>query len=108
MNNLRSSPEQLGVNGYDDYGDSALRTTNKRRRIAIACSACRTRKSRVRERPRSLCGDYLLTLGVSVRRYTPKVQLVCGVRIRLCLRAIILIKQRDSWQGVSLLTCVSL
>jgi hypothetical protein len=32
------------------------------------------------------------------------VQLVYGVRIRLCLCAIILIKQCDSWQGVSLLT----
>jgi hypothetical protein len=45
MNSHGSPHEQLGANGDNDDGDSALRTSNKRRRIAIAC---RTRKSRVR------------------------------------------------------------
>jgi hypothetical protein len=48
MNNHGSPSVPLRVNGGNDDGDSGLQTSNKRRRIAIACSACRTRKSRVR------------------------------------------------------------
>jgi len=58
MSNHGSRPAPLGVDGDNDDGDSVLRASNKRRRIAIACSACRTRKSRVRQRKSGSGGDY--------------------------------------------------
>jgi hypothetical protein len=105
MDGHDSPPEQSRANGDNDGADSALRT-NKRRRIAIACSACRTRKSRVRHDLTSSKGNCWLTSKASVRWCTPEVWLVYRARIRLCLCAIILVKQCDSWQGVSPPTCV--
>jgi hypothetical protein len=76
MDGHDSPSEQSRANGDNDGADSALRT-NKRRRIAIACSACRTRKSRVRHDLTSSKGKLLADVeGLSAMVYARSVACV--------------------------------
>jgi hypothetical protein len=108
------APSNNGTSGAEQLSENAD-PPSKRRRVALACTVCRGRKSRVSNhhhhyqsrvphcnRLTGVGARGANWLATSVRRRPTQVLTVHRARLRVCLPTILLVLEHHRWQGVSL------